>query len=357
MRTFIERFTQEPLRIQYKNTATIFDREHLYSYPNIVANSNNIFELQQDKFICRGDVLLHPTSEHNLNGDTHVDKQWKKIVASDNFVVGIANDNTLWGWGSNEFGQLCQDASIKYTKDIVQIDSSSYWVDVAIGANHIIALKKEQENYIAYVAGNNSHKQLGLNTGEQASTNVLTQLHKSIHKIEIYAKYNNTGVNIGNAMHIYGCNKHQQLSSDCTIQYRVAYDLSLRAVGDGYFIFEDQFGTYSSCGINDTKQLGSNLDASLVAFETSHNSKIPTNSIFVSIQTCSKYTLCIDQYNNIYVWGECPDGNTYNTPTNIFEDDEWFQIAASDNAIALLNTDGHIYVMGTINSKEELENV
>jgi len=357
MRTFIERFTQEPLRIKYKNTTTLFDRGYLYSYPNITASSNNMFELKRDKFICSGDLLLHPNGECDINKETHVNKQWKKIVSSDTFVVGIALDNTLWGWGSNEYGQLCQDKSVKHTKDIIQIDSNDNWLDVAVGTNHIIATKREQDVYAVYVAGKNKCKQLGIDTGEQASTNVLTQLHKSVQSIEIYAKHDNTGVNIDDTVHIYGSNNHQQISSDNTKTYNTAYDLSLRAIGNGYFIFENRLGSYYSCGLNSTNQLGSNLSSPLIAFEHAHLSKIATNNTFVSIQACKDYVVCIDKYNKIYAWGKCPDGNTYTTPTNIFDNDEWFQVAASDNAFAFLNTEGYSYVMGTIDSKELLENV
>jgi alpha-tubulin suppressor-like RCC1 family protein len=59
-------------------------------------------------------------------------KKYSKISNGNNYVVGIQNNGSLWGWGINGFGQLGDNTSLSRSWP-VQISSLSGWIDVSTG--------------------------------------------------------------------------------------------------------------------------------------------------------------------------------------------------------------------------------
>jgi alpha-tubulin suppressor-like RCC1 family protein len=77
-------------------------------------------------------------------------ENWKRIYAScqtgsDGFVVGILNDDSLWGFGSNDQYQLgLNDTIDRYTPTIIDSDD---WKMVSVGSSHCIGIKTNGEMY------------------------------------------------------------------------------------------------------------------------------------------------------------------------------------------------------------------
>jgi alpha-tubulin suppressor-like RCC1 family protein len=71
--------------------------------------------------------------------------------------VGVHTDGTLWGWGSNTYGQV-GDGSGSDQASPVQIGNLKTWKTVSAGNSHSVALKADQT---LWTWGRNAEGQLG----------------------------------------------------------------------------------------------------------------------------------------------------------------------------------------------------
>jgi alpha-tubulin suppressor-like RCC1 family protein len=84
---------------------------------------------------------------------------WREIDSGCDFSLGIKTDGTLWGWGSNQNGQL-GTSSIYITNSPVQtLAQGSNWKQVNCGYNFSTAIKTDGT---LWTWGNNTLGQLGL---------------------------------------------------------------------------------------------------------------------------------------------------------------------------------------------------
>ena len=66
---------------------------------------------------------------------------WTAIATGSRHSLALKSDGTLWGWGSNQGGQLGDDASNRSTP--TQIGSETNWALISAGNSHSIALKSD----------------------------------------------------------------------------------------------------------------------------------------------------------------------------------------------------------------------
>jgi alpha-tubulin suppressor-like RCC1 family protein len=93
------------------------------------------------------------------------ESNWSIISAGGYHTIAQKTNGTLWGWGSNEFGQLgLGDNTQRSTPS--QIGTDSDWFTIRTGGNHSVALKN---NSTLWTWGNNSSGQLGF--GDTADRN------------------------------------------------------------------------------------------------------------------------------------------------------------------------------------------
>lgn len=112
---------------------------------------------------AEGNLFLWGAITDGSGGMQRVDGNWREVSVSrtastEAHILLIANDGTLWSFGSNARGQLGigdqEDRS-----DPVQISSASDWVEVAAGAQHSIA---RENSGAVYAWGDNSYGQLNV---------------------------------------------------------------------------------------------------------------------------------------------------------------------------------------------------
>jgi len=69
-------------------------------------------------------------------------QNWSKISAYWYTSVGIKDDGTLWGWGSNGYDQFLVGDYVSRSKP-TQIGTDANWLEVSIGSLHVLALKTD----------------------------------------------------------------------------------------------------------------------------------------------------------------------------------------------------------------------
>jgi len=114
-----------------------------------IANGNRIFSwgFNLTGQLGSGDTLMRFTPYEIPFTQPH---HWKKVFASVSSSFALSDDGRLFGWGSNEWGELTRDSQIVTQKTPVEIAfpaQGGYWLDIACGYNTIVGLGSDSEVY------------------------------------------------------------------------------------------------------------------------------------------------------------------------------------------------------------------
>lgn len=133
----------------------------------------------------------------------------ENVAAGYNHVVVVKPDGTLWGWGSNYYGQLGEKCATSTCLTPFKLDDSTEWSAVAAGAYHTLALKKDGS---LWAWGDNSVGQLGIGTPEpQVSAPRQVGDEKTWTAIAA-GQYHNLALKSDGTMWAWGNNRFGQLA-------------------------------------------------------------------------------------------------------------------------------------------------
>jgi len=100
-----------------------------------------------------------------------LDTNWVQVACGDYHTLAIKSNGTLWGTGTNHYGELGIGGGYFYKIIFTQEESiSDKWDQVDCGGNHSISLKSDGT---LWSTGQNHYGQLGL--GDNVDRNVFTQ--------------------------------------------------------------------------------------------------------------------------------------------------------------------------------------
>ena len=132
---------------------------------------------------------------------------WSKVTAGSSSAIATKTDNTIWFFGNNNYGQAGNETQASAYSSVVQIGNSVKWSAVAVGNNHMIALK--QDNSL-WAWGLNNHGQLSDGTIVAKSSPI--QIGALTNWSKISAGGNSSAaINSSNALYVWGENTSGQL--------------------------------------------------------------------------------------------------------------------------------------------------
>ncbi|MDO8415603.1 MAG: hypothetical protein Q7S87_05265 [Agitococcus sp.] len=67
----------------------------------------------------------------------------KRMALGAMFTVGVKADGTVWSWGSGSSGELGRNDYNEHTDIPLIIPDMTNFVEVAVGSNHVLALRKD----------------------------------------------------------------------------------------------------------------------------------------------------------------------------------------------------------------------
>lgn len=70
------------------------------------------------------------------------DSDWVSVTVGSNFSLAIKSDGSLWSWGQNWYGQLC-NGSFEYGFTPMQVGNSTDWKAISAGDIHALAVKND----------------------------------------------------------------------------------------------------------------------------------------------------------------------------------------------------------------------
>jgi len=257
-------------------------------------------------------------------------------------TVALKEDNTVWTWGSNRWGQLGDGTTIN-RRYPVQLQSLTNVIEIAAGNNHTVILK---EDGTVWAWGMNFFGQLGDGTTTDSHTPVqvqnltnITAIATSVsHTLALrddgtvwaWGNFNTTPVQVQNLTNIvaisagfeysvalrddgtvwaWGSNQHGQLGNGTTAfsstptQVQNLTNITAISAGRYHTVALRDDGIAWIWGGNNNGQLGNG---------TTNNSPIPiqleylTNIIDISAGCFNTVVLIYDGY--VWAWGESGNG-------------------------------------------------
>lgn len=237
-----------------------------------------------------------PKSPINLN----FGKSWKLLSFTQNGVMGIKNDGTLWAWGSQLYGELA--LSVSSSANPIQVGTDKNWANLYSNESgvNMIALKTDGS---MWGWGNNSSGQLGL--GHNNVVNLPTQIGSSNNWIKVFRN------------------------------------------GSGIFCIKSD-GTLWGWGNNSSGQLGlGNKNAVLIP------TQIGTDNKWFDIQSNGFSTIGLKTNGSLWSWGINYDGqlgqgntNQYLVPSQIGSDNNWTNCYSDGSAVFGIKSNGLLYSWG-----------
>ncbi len=290
---------------------------------------------------------------------------WSKIASSPFHSIAIANNGTLWAWGSNSHGQLgtgtSNDSNIP-----VQVGTANNWVSIAVGSNYTVALRSTGVlgySNTLWAWGINTYGQLG--DGTLINKNVPIQIGTNTKWTQISASPQHVmAINDTNPLLItgsktlwgWGENSLGQLGNGITpdqttpIQIGTAIDWGQVSAGGFYSVAQKVDGRLFAWGSNFYGQLGINSTAN-TTIRTQIGTDADWSSNFVA---GSGFTLAIKNNGTLWAWGEnslgqLGNGSTTDSllPIQIGTNNDWAKVDSGNaHSIALKTIDGAVYTWG-----------
>jgi alpha-tubulin suppressor-like RCC1 family protein len=274
---------------------------------------------------------------------------YSRISGGMNFSMAIKADGTLWGWGTNAYGQLGDGTTVDKVLPI-QIGSDTNWVSVAAGHSHSLGIKSDGT---LWAWGLNDHGQLGL--GDTVTRVVPTQVGSAQWVCVDAGASHSVGLLLDGTLQAWGCGAYGQLGSG-----GLADELVPSYVGDGlpgwrminagrnHTAAIDASGKLWTCGRNSYGQLGigSYVDqGSLVQVGTATNWEYASAG---DDQTIAKTTT-----GQLWAFGKnlvgqlgLGDTTSRTTPVQIGTGTNWSSVDTGAAHTAAIKTDGTLWCWG-----------
>lgn len=279
-----------------------------------------------------------------------VEKDWCFVTAGIVHSMALKTDGSLWGWGSNSQGGQIGNGTTETNVSIPErIGADKAWACVAAGQYHTLAVTTDGK---LYAWGNNTFGQLGDGTTE--NKNIPTQIGESMDWAKVSASYNHSiGITTDGSLYAWGNNYHGQLGIGTT----GAAETEPKAVAPGTTWASVSAGLYSTMAINTEGHIyawGYNKGYRL-GDGTENTLTSPTriggdlgDLSWASVSTSGNHTLAVTEESAPYVWGSNPlgqlgDGTQENksNPIPLMTDiKKWSFVSASCGGSFSLAIDG-----------------
>ena len=230
-----------------------------------------------------------------------------QIESGQEHTVAIADDGTLWGWGSNTSGE-CGISPNQHVLSPTQIGTFNDWIDVDCGSYHTIALRA---NGAVYTMGYNNNGQCG--TGN--TTNVLTPTQVASGFINVSANKRFTSYAIRADSTLWACGENNgrfgnglTSSSDSFIEVNNGYKWTEIEGGNDHTIGIATGNNVLACGNNYYGQQGisTNMNTQQLALNFVN---INTNNYnIVDADAGHFFSIIIDSIGTVYTFGVANNG-------------------------------------------------
>lgn len=282
---------------------------------------------------------------------SRIDTNWALISTKNNTSYAIKDNGTLWAWGFNGEGQLGNGTTSNQSYP-VQIGDDSSWIQVNAGYTHTVAIKK---NGTLWAWGQNIYGQLGDSTITYRKTPI--QIGKDSTWSEASTGYGYTlAIKKNGTLWAWGNNNAGQLGDNTFINKKTPIQIG---ADSNWLAIAPGSGLGHSIAIKTDGTLwgwGSNLNGS-VGDGTTINRNTPiqigTDTNWAKIEAGADYTVALKKDGSLWGWGQnggkLGDGTIINKllPTRIGTGNDWNTISSGMNFTAAVKNDGTLWAWGS----------
>ena len=238
-------------------------------------------------------------------------RPWTRIFSSAFalYFLGIQNDGSLWGSGSNSYGQLGVGSSGANISSPVQIGAFNLWSQLSASPSHVLAI---QSNGVLWAWGNNSFGQLGVGSaGSNVPSPVMVNALYTWSKVSA-GQFYSAAITTDNKLWAWGLNSYGQLgvgSAGNYVQAPVQVGTSATpwaSIACGYYgstVAIQTNGTLWAWGNNSYSQLGTSN-------QTNYSSPVQVGilSTWSQVSAGTNFTMALQTSGTLWEWGSNSNG-------------------------------------------------
>ncbi len=290
-------------------------------------------------------IVLNPTQ-------VGTDSNWANLYVppSGSTSLAIKSNGTLWGVGSNSFGQLGQGNSSNYN-GLTQIGNATNWRSAAVGSSHVLALDK-QNNLFSW--GFNSSGQLG--KGNFSYKTNMRQVGTDLTWEKIYTTlYRSAAIKKDGTLWSWGLNTSGQAGNgedrnlDVPVQIGTNTNWQSVSIGAANTLALRKDGTLWAWGANQIGQLGDGTTSPKYI-----PTQIGTATDWASVYSGYQSSYAIKKNGTLWAWGnnlngQLGNGTTTNSttpPIQIGNSSDWVSISAGSGFAVGLKSNGTLWGWG-----------
>lgn len=151
-----------------------------------------------------------------------------RVMGGSELFFGIKENNAVWGWGRNDFGQLADNTRTNRTSPVTIVGGHSF-VQLRTSGYHCIAMK---DDGTCWAWGANSWGQLGTNNLTSYSSPVQVVGNHSFIAIAAEFHGSSYGLKVDGSVWAWGANSFGQLGTN----NNTSYSSPVQVVGNHSFI-------------------------------------------------------------------------------------------------------------------------
>ncbi len=286
-----------------------------------------------------------------IGTDTH----WAYVYAKFLHTIGIKDDGTLWAWGYNRYGQLGDGTITNKLVPMQEPSKATDWSGAAVGYYHTVALKKDGS---LWTTGRNNYGQLGDNT--TVDKHIFTKISApgDTWKAVAAGYYHSLAIKGDDSLWAWGYNRYGQLGDSTTTNRQVptqenslANDWAAVAAGYNHSLALKKNGTLFGWGINSQAQLG---DGSRTQ-RTIPTQEASAASDWIAIDGGSATSVALKSDGTLWGWGynnygQIGDGiSTYKYAPEVLDDQEKYtQVQGAEFHTAGKRENGTLRMWGAV---------
>jgi alpha-tubulin suppressor-like RCC1 family protein len=275
---------------------------------------------------------------------------WSNIQSSavaNAVILALRTDNTLWGWGSQTYGQLGDGTSVSRSSPI-QIRSDLSLRNIFVGVNSAFTIDTTGK---LYSSGDTSNYGAGYDFSQKSSVQIGTL---SNWKSFSAGGSHTIAISQSGSLWAFGLNNVGQLGDGTVVNKNSPVQIGTlntwvsASCGPSHTIAMKSDGTMWSWGLNSTNALGD-----LTSNNKSSPVQIGTLNTWVNISSGFGHVLALKNNGTLWAWGYGPVGalgdNTSvnrNSPVQVGADTNWSKISAAGDQSFAIKTTGTLWGWG-----------
>lgn len=281
---------------------------------------------------------------------------WSSISSGEAHSCAIKTDNSLWCWGSSNFGQAAQNVAAEIP---IQETSESSWLNVAANGDHSCAVKDDKS---LWCWGSNRLGQLGNSTTTSESSPVPVVADSNWIDLSLGSDHS-CAIRDNGSLWCWGNNSQSQLGDDSTVNSNIPKQIGTDS-NWSHISLGDQF----SCGIQtiqtDTTTTSSQTlwcwgknDLAQLGHDIPNNKPAPSQVDgaidWAAISSGDSHACATNNTNHLYCWGnnsygQLGQGDTLaeTIPALIGATSNWLGISVGGNHTCAIQDDDSLWCWG-----------